>query len=167
MYLMADIGLEMKGTPWSDGVPGVTQHPIKPGHSFTYKFTATQYGSFWYHSHFLGQIEDGLYGAIIIHPRHDEPSPFHMISEDTHAIAKAVKDVKPIVISDFVHLTSADKWDMTVAAGIEDSCYDSILFNGKGRVECLDKDVVAENLNEIQKAYLTMVPGGAEFTDKA
>ncbi|RBR07904.1 uncharacterized protein FIESC28_10477 [Fusarium coffeatum] len=160
-------GLEMKGTPWSDGVPGVTQHPIKPGHSFTYKFTATQYGSFWYHSHFRGQIEDGLYGAIIIHPREDEPNPFHMISEDTHAIAKAVKDVKPVVISDFVHLTSAEKWDMTVAAGIEDSCYDSILFNGKGRVECLDKDVVAENLNEIQKAYLAMVPGGAEFTDKS
>ncbi|KAH7003157.1 multicopper oxidase-domain-containing protein [Fusarium venenatum] len=163
-------GLEMKGTPWSDGVPGVTQHPIKPGSSFTYKFHATQYGSFWYHSHHRGQIEDGLYGAIIIHPRHDEPNPFHLISEDEHTVYKikeAVEKVKPIVISDFVHLTSEEKWDMTVAAGIEDSCYDSILFNGKGRVECLNKDVVDANLNEIQKAYLGLVPGGAEFTDKA
>ncbi|KAM0239991.1 hypothetical protein ACHAPO_002970 [Fusarium lateritium] len=153
-----------------DGVPGVTQHPIKPGSSFTYKFHATQYGSFWYHSHHRGQIEDGLYGAIIIHPRHDEPNPFHLISEDEHTVYKikeAIEKVKPIVISDFVHLTSEEKWDMTVAAGIEDSCYDSILFNGKGRVECLDKDVVDANLNEIQKAYLGLVPGGAEFTDKA
>ncbi|RGP64827.1 hypothetical protein FSPOR_7763 [Fusarium sporotrichioides] len=163
-------GLEMKGTPWSDGVPGVTQHPIKPGSSFTYKFHATQYGSYWYHSHHRGQIEDGLYGAIIIHPRHDEPNPFHLISEDEHTVHKikeAVEKVKPIVISDFVHLTSDEKWNMTVAAGIEDSCYDSILFNGKGKVECLDKDVVDANLNEIQKAYLELVPGGAEFTDKA
>ncbi|KAL3608615.1 hypothetical protein FPOAC2_03620 [Fusarium poae] len=163
-------GLEMKGTPWSDGVPGVTQRPIQPGCSFTYRFHATQYGSFWYHSHHRGQIEDGLYGAIIIHPRHDEPNPFHLISEDEHTVYKikeAVEKVKPIVISDFVHLTSEEKWDMTVAAGIEDSCYDSILFNGKGRVECLDKDVVNANLNEIQKTYLGLVPGGAEFTDKA
>ncbi|KAF4438352.1 hypothetical protein F53441_12820, partial [Fusarium austroafricanum] len=143
-------GLEMKGTPWTDGVPGVTQHPIKPGCSFTYKFHATQYGSFWYHSHFRGQIEDGLYGAIVIHPRPYEPNPFHMIAEDEetlHAIEKAVKHVKPVVIADFVHLASSDKWDMTVASRIEDSCYDSILFNGKGRVECLPKDVVDANLN--------------------
>ncbi|KAH7204506.1 multicopper oxidase-domain-containing protein [Fusarium oxysporum] len=163
-------GLEMKGTPWTDGVPGVTQHPIKPGCSFTYKFHATQYGSFWYHSHHRGQIEDGLYGAIIIHPRPHEPNPFHLISDDKETlreIAKATKHVKPVVISDFVHLTSTEKWDMTVAAGIEDSCYDSILFNGKGRVECLPKDVVEANLNEIQKSYLELVPGGTEFTDKA
>lgn len=159
----------MKGTPWSDGVPGVTQHPIKPGCSFTYKFTATQYGSFWYHSHFRGQIEDGLYGAIIIHPRPYEPNPFHLIADDEetlHAIAKAVKHVKPIVVSDFVHLTSNDKWDMTVAAGIEDSCYDSILINGKGRVECLPQDVIDANLNEIQKSYLSLVPGSSGFSDK-
>ncbi|RGP70386.1 hypothetical protein FLONG3_7457 [Fusarium longipes] len=165
-----EITVHYHGTPWSDGVPGVTQHPIKPGCSFTYKFHATQYGSYWYHSHFRGQIEDGLYGAIVIHPRHDEPSPFHLISEDEYTvqkIKKAVENVKPIVISDFVHLTSKEKWDMTLASGIEDSCYDSILFNGKGRVECLDKDVIDANLNEIQKAYLELVPGGAEFTDKA
>ncbi|KAM0353071.1 hypothetical protein ACHAPU_001960 [Fusarium lateritium] len=161
-------GIEMKGTPWSDGVPGVTQHPIKSGCSFTYKFKATQYGSFWYHSHFRGQIEDGLYGAIIVHPRVDEPNPFHLISDDAgtlRAINKAVKHVKPIVVADFVHLTSDEKWDMTLAAGVEDSCYDSILFNGKGRVECLPQDVIDSNLNEIQKSYLKLVPG-LTFTDK-
>lgn len=159
----------MKGTPWSDGVPGVTQLPIEPGCSFTYKFQATQHGSYWYHSHFKGQIEDGLYGPIVIHPRREDPNPFHLISDDYEtvcALEEAEKRVKPIVIADFVHLTSNEKWDMTLAAGVEDSCYDSILFNGKGRVECIPKEEVEANLNPVQKAYLSAVPNGA-MTDKA
>ncbi|KAF5021522.1 hypothetical protein F66182_6432 [Fusarium sp. NRRL 66182] len=162
-------GLEMKGTPWSDGVPGVTQHPVQPGSSFTHKFKATQYGSYWYHSHFQSQIEDGLYGPIIIHPRPDEPSPFHLITKDketVRAMQDAVNKVKPLIISDFVHITADEKWNMTMASGVEDSCYDSILFNGKGRVECLSRDVIDANTNKLQKAYLAAVPGGAEMTDK-
>ncbi|KAM5352708.1 hypothetical protein ACJ41O_005430 [Fusarium nematophilum] len=162
-------GIEMKGTPWSDGVPGVTQHAIEPGHSFNYKFEATQHGSYWYHSHFRGQIEDGLFGPIVIHPRPDDPNPFHLISEDEKtlcAMEEAESRVIPLVISDFVHLTSDEKWDMALAAGVEDSCYDSVLFNGKGRVECLPEEVISENLNEIQKMYLSLVPGSS-FTDKA
>lgn len=30
-------GFLQTGTPWMDGVPGVTQCPIPPGHSFTYR----------------------------------------------------------------------------------------------------------------------------------
>lgn len=49
-----------------DGVPGLTQTGIPPGESFVYKWTATQYGTYWYHGHYRGQLEDGLYGAINI-----------------------------------------------------------------------------------------------------
>ncbi|KAF7560107.1 hypothetical protein G7046_g4047 [Stylonectria norvegica] len=162
-------GIEMSSTPWSDGVPGVTQRPILPGSSFEYKFEATQYGSYWYHSHFRGQIEDGLYGPIVIHPRHSDPKPFHFISEDAsqiRAMEQAERDVVPLVISDFTHLTSDSKWEMTLAAGFEDSCYDSILFNGKGSVQCLSEDDIASHLNDLQRHYLDMVPHGA-LTDKA
>jgi hypothetical protein len=31
-------GMLQKGTPWADGVPGVSQCPIAPGSTFTYKF---------------------------------------------------------------------------------------------------------------------------------
>src|SRR5712691_1872949 len=34
-----------------DGVPGLTQPPIKPGESFTYEFTPPDAGTFWYHPH--------------------------------------------------------------------------------------------------------------------
>lgn len=48
-----------------DGVPGVTQCPIPPGQSMTYKFKVTQYGSSWYHSHFSVQYSEGLFGPLI------------------------------------------------------------------------------------------------------
>ena len=32
-----------------DGVPGVTQDPVKPGATFTYEFTASHAGTFMYH----------------------------------------------------------------------------------------------------------------------
>ncbi|KAH7149130.1 multicopper oxidase-domain-containing protein [Dactylonectria estremocensis] len=162
-------GIEMLGTPWSDGVPGVTQQPIEPDASFTYKFKATQYGSYWYHAHFRGQIEDGFYGPIVIHPRRGDPDPFHLISEDINvrrAMKEAERNVVPLVIADFTHLTSDAKWDMTLATGFEDSCYDSILFNGKGSVSCLPEDEITSFLNDQQKGLLAIVPG-ASVSDKA
>lgn len=34
-----------------DGVPYLTQMPIKPGENFTYRFPIIQNGTHWYHSH--------------------------------------------------------------------------------------------------------------------
>lgn len=49
-----------------DGVNAITQCPIAPGESFTYKFKALQYGSSWYHSHYSLQVRSiGYY----INPR--------------------------------------------------------------------------------------------------
>jgi FtsP/CotA-like multicopper oxidase with cupredoxin domain len=49
-----------------DGVPSLTQCPIAPGESYTYKWRAEEYGSGWYHSHFYVQAWDGFFGGIII-----------------------------------------------------------------------------------------------------
>ena len=51
-----------------DGVPGLTQAPIKPGESFTYEFTPPDAGTFWYHPHTnsLQQIGRGLAGLLIV-----------------------------------------------------------------------------------------------------
>lgn len=59
-------GIEQRGTPWSDGVLGLTQKPIQPGHSWTYRWKATQYGTYWYHAHAQAELMDGLYGPIWI-----------------------------------------------------------------------------------------------------
>ena len=54
-----------------DGVPLVTQDPIKPGESFTYEFEARTVGSHMYHSHHnaTDQVGRGLLGAFIVQPR--------------------------------------------------------------------------------------------------
>ena len=51
-----------------DGVPGLTQPPIKPGVRFTYEFTPPDAGTFWYHPHAnsLEQIGHGLAGLLIV-----------------------------------------------------------------------------------------------------
>lgn len=40
-------GFLQTGTPYMDGTPGVTQCPIAPGTSFTYRFRAELYGTSW------------------------------------------------------------------------------------------------------------------------
>jgi FtsP/CotA-like multicopper oxidase with cupredoxin domain len=54
-----------------DGVPGLTQPPIRPGESFTYEFTPPDAGTFWYHPHAnsLEQLGRGLAGALIVEER--------------------------------------------------------------------------------------------------
>ena len=56
-----------------DGVPGLTQPPIRPGETFVYEFTPPDAGTFWYHSHdhSLEQLGRGLAGAFIV----EEPEP--------------------------------------------------------------------------------------------
>jgi FtsP/CotA-like multicopper oxidase with cupredoxin domain len=60
-----------------DGVPFVTQPPIKPGASFTYEFTARNSGSHMYHSHHNStkQVGQGLLGAFIVEPKDKAKDP--------------------------------------------------------------------------------------------
>ena len=60
-------GLWQRGTNSMDGVPGITSCALAPGQSRVYKFQVCQYGSSWYHSHWLTQYGDGLQGPIVIH----------------------------------------------------------------------------------------------------
>ena len=57
-----------------DGVPGVTQPPIKPGESFVYEFTPKDAGTFWFHPHIRSseQIERGLFGTLIVEDEYSD-----------------------------------------------------------------------------------------------
>ena len=52
-----------------DGMPGISQEPVRPGQSFTYHFTITQEGTYFYHSHMAMQELAGMLGAFVMHPR--------------------------------------------------------------------------------------------------
>ncbi|KAF9618109.1 hypothetical protein IFM89_000068, partial [Coptis chinensis] len=61
---------------WADGPAYVTQCPIIPGTSYTYKFNVTkQEGTLWWHAHF-SMLRETVYGALIIHPRRGHSYPF-------------------------------------------------------------------------------------------
>jgi len=51
----------------NDGVPH-TSHAILPGESFTYRFTATHAGTYWYHCHVdtVEHLQMGMHGAFIV-----------------------------------------------------------------------------------------------------
>jgi FtsP/CotA-like multicopper oxidase with cupredoxin domain len=60
-----------------DGVPFITQPPVKPGESFTYEFTVPNAGSHMYHSHHNAavQVGLGLLGAFIVEPKDKAKEP--------------------------------------------------------------------------------------------
>ena len=60
-----------------DGVGGLTQKAISPGETFRYEFTLQQHGTFMYHSHHdeMTQMQLGLMGLFIIHPKEPEKNP--------------------------------------------------------------------------------------------
>lgn len=62
-----------------DGVPYLTQPPIKPGETFTYEFTVREgnAGSHMYHSHHNAakQVTMGLLGAFIVEPKDKSNEP--------------------------------------------------------------------------------------------
>ncbi len=73
-------GLELPNA--MDGVPYITQSPVKPGQKFTYEFVVPNAGSHMYHSHHdsAKQVGLGLLGAFIVEPR--TPTPAENVDHD-------------------------------------------------------------------------------------
>lgn len=175
-------GLEQLGTPWSDGVPGLSQFPIASGDEFLYKWTANDYGTYWYHSHFHSRVMDGLYGAILIHPASKEPSPFDAISNnktDLDSMRYAEKHPNIAIVGDWNHFTSEEFMDIQKEANIDDVCMDSVclsssahfeakanrrkvLINGKGNTYCLSQ----EEIDDLTNPALQPLLNGDHLTAK-
>jgi FtsP/CotA-like multicopper oxidase with cupredoxin domain len=64
-----------------DGVPFITQPPIKPGETFVYEFTPGPFGSHMYHSHHNAteQVGKGMLGALIVDPQDKSLEPSYDI----------------------------------------------------------------------------------------
>ena len=116
-------GFLQQGTPYEDGIPGITQCPIAPGQTFTYSFTADLYGSSWYHSHYSAQYAGGALGAIVVH------GPSNTLYNE---------DLGPILLSDYYH-----KDYNTIVEGVMSTDFakivpfsDNNMINGKGIYDC-------------------------------
>jgi len=145
-------------------VPGLSQKGIQPGESFVYKWTATQYGSYFYHSHERSHIADGLFGPIYIKPADFVERPFALISNDSNeleAMRKAEENTKPLVLSDWRHLPSEKVWEAEEATGLDAFCANSLLINGKGSVNCLSRATI----DEFTSPALKLLLNGSQLTD--
>ncbi|GKZ26428.1 hypothetical protein AbraIFM66951_004932 [Aspergillus brasiliensis] len=120
-------GLTQKKTPWEDGVPGVTQCPIVPGSSFTYRFQADQYGTSWYHTHYSAQYTDGAYGPLIIHGPVQPGASYDL-------------DIGPIMISDYGRDSYFTILEEILSIPPQFPNVDNNLINGHGVVNCSSAD---------------------------
>ncbi|KAI1106479.1 putative multicopper oxidase [Jackrogersella minutella] len=106
-------GLRQNHTTQNDGVASVTQCPVAPKDTITYKFRAEQYGHSWYHSHFATQAWNGVFGGIIINGPCSAPYD---------------EDKGVLFLNDWFHNTTDALWS-TAKAGLPPTAQNG-LING-------------------------------------
>lgn len=134
-------GILQQGTPWADGVPGITQYPIPTGSSYTHTFKVEQFGPAWYHAHFKGYASDGIYGPIYVKPAENRSRPYHLVTQaDTELSLLLTLESSPITIfADDLFDDSLDGFYANMQRlQIEPVCTRGILVNGMGRIQCPD-----------------------------
>ena len=138
-----------------DGVPFLTQMPIKPGATYLYKFPIIQHGTHWYHSHSGLQEQLGMYGAFIMNKRKEWDIPTipvvlsewtDMKPEEVHRSLHAATDWFAIQKGSTQSYSEAIKkghfktkiineWKRMNAMDLTDIYYDNFLINGKTQNE--------------------------------
>ncbi|CAG5132851.1 unnamed protein product [Candidula unifasciata] len=128
-------GLHQTDTPWMDGVAFITQCPILPGQTFTYKFKAYPKGTFWYHAHVGSQITMGLLGALIIREKvKTSMEEFIMLLQDwNHDMDGDLMHLK-MVYGNYQNRQRIPPSTSIEGARFSMFPFQSGLVNGKGRV---------------------------------
>ncbi|XP_075513372.1 laccase-12-like [Primulina tabacum] len=89
-------GVRQIRTGWADGPEFVTQCPIRPGGSYTYRFTIQeQEGTLWWHAH-SSWLRATVYGALIIRPKKGDSYPFAKPKRETNLLLGEWWDANPI-----------------------------------------------------------------------
>jgi FtsP/CotA-like multicopper oxidase with cupredoxin domain len=142
-----------------DGVPYLTQMPIEPNETFTYRFAIIQSGTHWYHSHSGLQEQIGMYGSLVLLKKKDDPTFRKGIDDipDVPVILSEWTDIKPENVHRMLHNANdwpaitkgtvqsyaeatkaghfktkfANEWKRMLAMDVSDVSYDKFLINGK------------------------------------
>ncbi len=146
-----------------DGVPYLTQMPIKPHSTYVYKFPIIQTGTHWYHSHSGLQEQIGMYGAMIFNKRNSDTT-FRQGIDDLPTIPVVISDwadMKPEEIDRSLHNQTdwfaikkgttqsyseaiasgnlktklTNEWKRMNAMDVSDMAYNQFLVNGKNQNE--------------------------------
>ncbi|KAI8556806.1 hypothetical protein RHMOL_Rhmol05G0284100 [Rhododendron molle] len=105
---------------WADGPEYATQCPIRPEHSYTYKFNITgQEGTLWWHGH-VQWLRATVHGALIIHPRKGHSYPF----------PKPYGEI-PILLGEWWNANVIDVENQALATGNAPNNSDAFTINGQ------------------------------------
>jgi CopA family copper-resistance protein len=144
-----------------DGVPYMTQMPIKPHTTHVYRFPIIQHGTHWYHSHSGLQEQLGMYGSMVFNKRTDDPT-FRKSIDDLPTIPVVLSewtDYDPDNVHRMLHNASdwfaikkgttqsygeaikaghfktklKNEWKRMLAMDVSDVYYDKFLMNGKSQ----------------------------------
>ncbi len=170
-----------------DGVPFLTQMPIEPGETFTYRFPIIQTGTHWYHSHSGLQEQIGMYGSFIMHKRADDKT-FRKGIDDLPEIPIMLSEwtnLKPENVHRMLHNASdwfaiqkgatqsyaeairtgnfktklKNEWKRMMAMDVSDVYYDKVLMNGNHLTDL--KSIDGKPLKAGDKVRLRISNGGA------
>ncbi|KAJ4358576.1 uncharacterized protein N0V89_003160 [Didymosphaeria variabile] len=125
-------GMFQNGTNWMDGTVGISQCPIAPGQSFTYRFNITgQTGTYWYHSHMSMQASDGLVGPIVVHAKGGEEQRLQKVPYGQDRV---------VLVSDHYYDLASNLLMEYLKPGNENEepVPQSALINGRGARNCTD-----------------------------
>lgn len=142
-----------------DGVPNLTQMPIKPGTTHKYTFPIIQNGTHWYHSHSGLQEQIGMYGMFIMNKKQNDKT-FRKGIDDLPTVPVILSewtDLKPENVHRMLHNATdwfaikkgttqsyaeainqghfktkiANEWKRMNAMDVSDVYYEKFLINGK------------------------------------
>jgi FtsP/CotA-like multicopper oxidase with cupredoxin domain len=142
-----------------DGVPNLTQMPIKPHTIYKYTFPIIQHGTHWYHSHTELQEQIGMYGSFVMNKKQDD-STFRKGIDDLPTVPIVLSewtDMNPDNVHRLLHNASdwfaikkgttqsyseaikaghfktkvTNEWKRMNAMDVSDVYYDKFLINGK------------------------------------
>ena len=134
-----------------DGVPNLTQMPIKPHTTHIYRFPIVQHGTHWYHSHTGLQEQIGMYGSMILNKRKEldtptipiilsewsdmNPNNIHRMlrnATDWFAIQKGTtQSYSEAIKQGYFKTKFSNEWKRINAMDVSDVYYEKFLMNGK------------------------------------
>ncbi|KAG8390146.1 hypothetical protein BUALT_Bualt01G0053200 [Buddleja alternifolia] len=144
-------GVRQMRTGWADGPEFVTQCPIRPGASYTYRFTIQgQEGTLWWHAH-SSWLRATVYGALIIRPREGDSYPFPKPKRET-----------PLLLGEWWDANPIDVVRQATRTGAAPNVSDAYTINGQpgDLYNCSSKDTIIVPIDSGETNLLRVVNSG-------
>ncbi|GJN28502.1 hypothetical protein PR202_gb16635 [Eleusine coracana subsp. coracana] len=146
-------GVRQMRTGWADGPEYVTQCPIRPGQSYTYRFTVQgQEGTLWWHAH-SSWLRATVHGALIIRPRRGVAAyPF------VNHGKPPVREI-PILLGEWWNMNPIDVVRAATRTGAAPNISDAITVNGQpgDLYKCSSKDTTTFPVNSGETNLLRFI----------